>query len=175
MSGYTPRGLATTDSIVSDGQSIALKTAVGGDFPGAPVTAGAVVAARSLSQANLPGNEIVLKDQQESVNVNQYDNTGSFAATVNVASNSLTLTLANATTRIIVDALPATIEAAGGGTSVSGTLHVSSGALAPVKLAANVGVVQDTIGLQVPVTGIYTDTITPQVDAAGVITGFTLS
>jgi hypothetical protein len=54
-------------------------------------------------------------------------------------------------------------------------LNATTGAIDQVKLPANFGIVQNAVALTVPVTGTYTNTITPQVNASGVITGFTLS
>lgn len=65
----------------------------------------------------------------------------------------------------------------GGSETVPGALILLSvsGDLDHVKLPADYGIVRDAHGLTVPVTGTYTNTITPQVNAVGVITGFTLS
>lgn len=162
-------------AVITDGQSIPLKKADGTDFIGGATTAAAVVTAGSLSEALLPSNETILKDGQASINVYQYDGNGFFAGTVHVATNEPTIQLANATTRIIVNLGPCQVQNAGATLTVGGTYGVDQGAATPVTLAPAVGIVQDNVALQVPVTGTYTDTITPQVDTNGVITGFTLS
>lgn len=57
----------------------------------------------------------------------------------------------------------------------SGLIRVSGGALDGLILPADAAIVQDGSPMTLPVTGTYTTTITAQVNADGVITGFTLS
>lgn len=208
----------------------------------------------TLNGIDLPANYAVTQDQASGIVVNQYDDTGSFAMIAAVSNNQLSFTLSNATTRIAVNAGPATVEAGGktaditfaidqgvfgdfpfansdvtllisadsipivnsDGTavtapatasvannalvnvtlaetdyvvqnqqpitvensphskSVTGTVGISGGVLNGVGLNATTAIVEDQDTLQVPVTGTYTDTITPTV-AGGVITGFVLS
>jgi hypothetical protein len=161
----------------------------------------------------LPGTATILTDQQSSVLVNQYDDTGSAAAAVHVTGNALTLVLANVTSRIAFQGTPVQVSA--GSKTVPATVALTGGAWAPfpltnstdaivqhgdaievenqaesqnvvgsvvvaagvvsAKLPANAALVGNNVGLQVPVTGTFVDTITPQVNASGVVTGFTLS
>lgn len=162
-------------AVVTDGSVVTLKTAAGGDFPGSPVTGTTDVAGGSLTQMLIPANEIVLKDQQTSVNVSQYDSTGSFAATVAVATNVLTLTLANATTRIAVNALPITVKDAANHTAAA-TIAVSGGAFGqfPLTNGTQTIVSHNQALTGVAPTGTYTNTVTFTV-AGGVITGIALS
>lgn len=204
-------------AMVDQGDSADLKKIDGSNFIAGPsVTGGVFVANGLMTQIRVPSNETVLKDQQSSINIEQYDNSGFFAATVGVANNEPSLKLANATTRILVNAGGVTISCTNGKTA-GATVAIDQGALqnfplsaatdtiisnndlivienqgstqqinnavvevaaqAPtVKLPPNVSLVADGVGIGgAPVTGTYVDTVTPQVNAAGVITGFTLS
>ncbi|MBO4120272.1 hypothetical protein J5T34_05900 [Cupriavidus gilardii] len=128
-----------------------------------------------LESVALPADYACVQDQQTGLSVGQYDGSGSFAAVASVSGNALSLKLDNATTRIVVDALPVSVKTVNGATTAGGTIGVDQGALTGVTLGANTGIVKDGVDLTVPVTGTYTSKITPQVDANGVITGFTLS
>jgi hypothetical protein len=129
----------------------------------------------SLANVALPANYGVLQDGGSSINCAQYDNSGTIAVVPHVSGNSPSVQLANATTRIVIDALPVTVKNVSGSVTASGTIGVSGGALSGITLAASTSLVSNGTALTVPVTGTYTTTITPQVNASGVITGFTLS
>ena len=58
--------------------------------------------------------------------------------------------------------------------SATGTFAIGGGAITNVKLPATSTIVNNGVALQVPVTGSYTNTVTPTV-ADGVITGIVLS
>lgn len=169
---FIPGAVVPSDgAIVTDGTSATL-TKVDGTGNLGTVTLD--VAGGSVSGAALAGNLGVVTDNV-SVNINQYDNSGSVAAAVDVLANAATFTLANATTRIVINGQSTNIRNVSGSKAVGGTIVVDQGALTGVTLAALNAMVTNNVGLQVPVTGTYTNTITPQVDANGVITGFTLS
>jgi hypothetical protein len=160
------------NTLVTDGNSLPLSKE---DNTGLLAMVTAHVASDVFQNVALPHNYAVLEDQGDSVAVNQYDDTGDVAMTIAVANNTPTFTLANATTRIVFDALPVDVKTAGGTTAASGTIGVNQGALTGISLPANYAVVQDATDLTVPVTGTYTTKITPAVDADGAITGFTLT
>lgn len=171
---YVPGTIVPSDgAVVTNGAS---ETLVKADGTGNLASLTLTVSGGSVQNAKLPANKAVLTDQQASIDVTQYDGSGTFAMTVAVANNAQTLTLANGTTRILVDQLPIGLQSSAGvSTGQSATIGITSGALVGLKLAANVAVVVNAVGLTVPVTGTFTTTITPQVNASGVITGFTLS
>lgn len=127
----TNRGMPITivggdgGGLVQDGDGITLSNA---DDTGNLATVTANIVDGALANVALPANKAVLTDQQASVNINQYDDSGSFAANVTVATNTPTFKLANATTRIVVDALPITVVA-GGGKTAPATIEVDQGVL----------------------------------------------
>lgn len=162
----------------------------------------------------LPHNYAVIQDGIGNFDVWNFNESSGVAVIARVTNNEGDVQLANATTRIAINAVPITIAdqhgrtagatiavdqgafenfpltsandtllAAGSAlaiynngvtTSVAGTFGLSSGSPRAI-LPANTALVGNGISMQVPVTGTYTDTITPQVNAAGVITGFVLS
>lgn len=157
-------------SVVTNGQAVIVKA-------GTPTANGTlVVSGGSVTQVTVATNAALMIDQQASVNINQYDSSGSFAATVAVAANAATFTLANATTRIVVDALSVQVKLQSGtGLSASGRINIAGGVLTGVSLPTFYSLVNNGLAIVVPVTGTYVDRITPQVNSAGAITGFTLS
>lgn len=159
-------------AVVINGSSVTLAKS---DNTGGLALVTANIVGGSLIDVALPANYAVLQDGGTSINVNQFDNSGSFAATPHVASNNGSVQLANATTRIVVDALPVTVKNVSGSVTASGVIGISGGALTGITLGANISLISNGTALTVPVTGTYTSTITPQVNASGVITGFTLS
>lgn len=130
----------------------------------------------TLENAALPHNYAILQDQQSAVTVNNFGEVGGGAATVSVASNTLSLTLANSTSRIIFNLVPCTIKSVVGTASgFSGLLGVAGGALTGLTLPADAAIVQGGVAMTLPVTGTYTTKIAAQVSAQGVLTGFVLS
>lgn len=204
-----PAGTAMVDA----GDTVSITRADGG---GAPFSTAAIarIVNGLLSSISIPVTEALLVNGQGTLNIEQFDNSGSFAGTARVANNVLTMQLANATTRTVVNALPITIRAANNKTAgatvaidqgalqnfplanatdailsngdaleienqgqtqgVSGTVVVAAG-VAKARLPVNTAMIADAVAIQVSVTGVYVDTITPQVNAAGAITGFILS
>lgn len=97
-------------------------------------------------------------------------------ATANVSAGGLqSVTVSLEPTKAVVSNAGAIeIENQGDTQSVGGTVIVAAG-VAVARLPANAALVGNNVAIVVPVTGTYVDTITPQVNGAGVITGFTLS
>ncbi|WP_447724620.1 hypothetical protein [Sphingomonas koreensis] len=177
VTGYSldnpaPQAPPDGTALVADGSTVSIT-----DTAGSPLVSGtASVDGNTLDGVALPSNAAMLTDGQASVDINQFDNSGDFAATVAVANNALTLKLANATTRIVVDMLPVDVKLQSGtGLSANGRINIASGALTGVTLPSFYSLVNNGLSMSVPVTGTYTNMITPQVDANGTITGFTLS
>lgn len=174
----TNRGMPITivggdaGSVVQDGESVTLSLS---DDTGNLATVTANIVDGALANVALPSNKAVLTDQQASVDINQFDSSGSFAATVGVANNEPNFTLANATTRIIVNAGPCQVSDAAGKT-VGAVFGVDQGALEPVQLTASGDAIVSTGQALTGVapTGTYTNTVTFTV-ANGVITGIALS
>ncbi|PRD42174.1 hypothetical protein C5748_17055 [Phyllobacterium phragmitis] len=127
-----------------------------------------------LKGISLSGLSTIVKDQ-DTLLLNQWNGDGAFNTLARVGNNILIIELNSPTLRVIADGLSVSIETAGGEVSISGTLHVDQGALQPAKLPANVGIVQDGVGLTIPLTGTYDTKVTPQVNADGVITGLVAS
>jgi len=201
---------SSTTCFVDQNDQIVIKTS---DGSATLATSPAAVIDGLIDSIRLGGNYAVFNTGGASINVNQFDGSGSFAANYSIAANQATFTLANAVTRIAVNLGPVTIVDAKGKTAaatvainqgawanfplsngtdaiasngetiavnnsagvdgVDGTAVVAAGAL-HVNLPASNAVVANAVGMQVPVTGNYTNTITPTV-SAGVITGFVLS
>jgi hypothetical protein len=159
------------NTLVTDGNSLPLSKE---DNTGLLAMVTTHVASDTFQNVALPHNYAVTEDGNDGTIVNQYDGSGGVAMVAAVSQNQATFTLANATTRIVINAAPVSVKTAGG-TSAGATFDIDQGALNGVTLLPNFGLVQDGTDLTVPVTGTYTSKITPQVDADGVITGFTLS
>lgn len=159
-------------AVVTDGATTTLAKS---DDTGNLATVTVNVVGGTVQDVALPANYAVLQDGGTSINIAQYDNSGTFAATPHASANVASAQLANATTRIVVDALPVTVKNVSGSVTASGVIGISGGALTGITLAAATSLVSNGTALTVPVTGTYTTTITPQVNASGVITGFTLS
>lgn len=160
-------------AVVQDGDSVTLSNS---DDTGNLAQVTVNITDGALANVALPSDKAVLTDQQASVNINQFDGTGSFAATVGVANNVPSFQLANATTRIVVDALSVDVKLqSGSGLSASSRINIASGVLTGVTLPTFYSLVNNGLAMSVPVTGTYTSQITPQVNSSGVITGFTLS
>lgn len=164
--------IPSNGAVVINGSSVTLAKS---DNTGGLALVTANIVSGSLIDVALPANYGVLQDGGGSVNCAQYDNSGTFAVVPHVSANSPSVQLANATTRIVVDALPVTVKNVSGSVTASGTIGITGGALNGITLAANTSLVSNGTALTVPVTGTFTTTITPQVNANGVITGFTLS
>jgi len=202
---------SATTCFVDQNDQIVIKTSNGG---ATLATSPAAVIAGQIDSIRLGGNYAVFNSGGASIDVNQFDGSGSFAANYSIAANVATFTLANAVTRIAVNLGPVTIvdgrgKAAGatvainqgawqnfplsnaadsimstgdgveiqinsGSAGVGGTFNFDSN-IPKARLPPNAAIIANGIGLQVPVTGTYTDTITAQVDATGNITGFVLS
>lgn len=160
------------NTLVTDGNSLPLSKE---DNTGLLAMVTTHVANDTFENVALPHNYAVVEDGYDGTMVNQFDGTGSFAMVAAVSGNAVQYTLANATTRVVVNALPTTVKTADGATTAGATVAVDQGALTGIVLGAGTGIVKDGVDLTVPVTGTYTSKITPQVDANGVITGFTLS
>jgi hypothetical protein len=157
-------------AIVEDGDTVTVEAGAASANGTLGVTGG------SLDEVTLATNAAILIDQQASVNINQYDGSGSFAATVGVSNNVPSFQLANATTRIVVDALSVDVKLQSGtGLSASSRINIAAGVLTGVTLPTFYSLVNNGLAIVVPVTGTYVDRITPQVNSAGAITGFTLS
>lgn len=159
-------------AVVIDGATTTLAKS---DDTGNLATVTVNVVGGSVQDVALPANYAVMQDGGSSINVGQYDGSASFAAVPHVTGNVGSVQLANATTRIVVDTLPVTVKNVSGSVTASGTVGVSGGVLTGITLAAATSLVSNGTALTVPVTGIFITTITPQVNASGVITGFTLS
>jgi hypothetical protein len=160
-------------SVVTDGETFTLTKE---DNTGNLATVTAHVVDGDVESIALPHNYAILQDEQTSVTVNQYNEAGGAAADVSVSNNELSLTLANSTSRIIFNLVPCQIQTVVGVNSgFGGLLQVSGGALTGITLPADAAIVQDANPMTLPVTGTYIDTITAQVDANGVLTGFVLS
>lgn len=165
--------LPAGNALVGDGSSIPLSKE---DNTGLLAMVTTHVVNDLLQNIALPHNYAILQDQQASVTVNQYGESGGAAATVSVADNTLSLTLANSTSRIVFNLQPCVIRTVvGTETGFGGLLGVAGGALTGLTLPADAAIVQDGSPITVPVTGTYTTQITPQVNSEGVITGFVLS
>lgn len=165
--------LPAGNTLVSDGNSIPLSKV---DNTGLLAMVKTHVASDTFQNVALPANYGVVQDQQDSLSCEQFDNTGSFAVIGRVANNSVSVQLANATTRIVVNELPVAITSVTGVASgFSGLLAISGGALTGVTLPADAAFVQGDVAMTLPVTGTYTSKITAQVSADGVLTGFVLS
>jgi hypothetical protein len=161
------------NTLVTDGNSLPLSKE---DNTGLLAMVTAHVASDTFQNVALPHNYGVVQDGEDSLNLEQYDSSGSTAVIGRVTANTVSVQLANATSRVVVDQLPLEIKSVAGVPSgFSGLIGVSGGALTGLTLPADAAIVQDGSPLTVPVTGTYTNTITPQVNADGVITGFTLS
>lgn len=96
--------------------------------------------------------------------------------TANVSGGSLTnvgLALAP-TKKIAVDGAAVTIENNDGSQTKAGTFSVAAG-VAKAKLPQSCAIIEFGVGLQVPVSGTYTNTITPNITTEGHISSFTLS
>jgi hypothetical protein len=159
-------------AIVTSGSTVTLAKS---DNTGNLAQVTANVSSGSLTDVALPATYGVLQDGGTSINCAQYDNSGSVAVIPHVSANTPSVQLANATTRIVVDALPTSVKNVSGSVSATGTIGISGGALTGITLAASTSLVSNGTALTVPVTGTYSTTITPQVNASGVITGFALS
>lgn len=119
----------------------------------------------------LPHNYAVIQDGIGNFDVQQYDSSAGFAVIARVTNNAPSVQLSNATTRVVVNAQPATVKNADGSVTVSGTIGVDQGALTGITLPATHALVPD--GHTVPATGTgSTATVTV---ANGVVTGVTLS
>lgn len=164
--------LPAGNALVGDGLTIPLSKE---DNTGLLAMVKTHVANDVLENIALPHNYACVEDQFDDMNIEQYDGSGSVAVICHVSNNTLSVQLANATTRVVINAAPVTVKTAGGGATAGGTFDIDQGAMNGVNLASNIGLVQDAVDLTVPVTGTYTSKITPQVNADGVITGFVLS
>ncbi len=158
-------------AIVTDGTAANMTNA---DGIGALANVTIRVSSGAVQSVTLPANKAVLTDQQPSVNINQNDNTGSFAASVSVNNNAPTFTLANATTRIAVNGGPINVINSAGSTTVGGTMGIAGGAFVGVTTSSSVAIVPSGTALAVPVTGNYTTTATVTV-SSGVVTAIALS
>lgn len=123
-----------TASFIDDGDTVTLKKADGSGFVGGATTAVASVASGVLAELRLPGGETILKDQQASINIGQFDGTFGPAATVNVSNNEPSLKLANSTTRIVIDSVGCTVVDQSGKTAPA-TISVSQGLLGNFPLS----------------------------------------
>lgn len=94
------------------------------------------VSGGSIQDVALPANKAVLTDQQASININQFDSTGSFAASVAVALNVQTVTLANATTRIAANGGPVNVTNSASSKTVGAAFQIAGGAWGAVQLSA---------------------------------------
>lgn len=199
--------------VVSDGQSVIISKA---DNTGLLATSVAHVDANDeFENVALPQNYAVIQDGIGNFDVADFGSgQGAVAVIARVSNNNPSVQLANATTKIAINAAPITIAdqhgRSAGATiavdqgafqnfpltsandtlltagsalaifnngvtsSVAGTFGLSSGTPRAI-LPASTALVGNGIAMQVPVTGTYTNTITAQVNAGGVITGFTLS
>lgn len=130
-----------------------------------------------LTNVQLPAQTDVVSDGA-SKPLTRADNTGLLAmVTAHVPSSDDTFesVALPATAAVVTDAGSVSIENSGGTQNVTGIATVAANVLV-VKLPASAAFVADGVGIAgAPVTGTYTNTVTPQVSAAGVITGFTLS
>lgn len=123
--------------------------------------------------AFVPDNGAVVTDGQ-AVTVDDLS-AGSAPAELAVSGGTVTgATFTQATDAIVSNGDTVDIFNQNGSEGTNGTALVA-GAIAVARLPPNVAMVENGIGLSAPVTGSYVDTITPDVDANGVITGFTLS
>ncbi|HWK65389.1 MAG TPA: hypothetical protein VNS34_10635 [Rhizobiaceae bacterium] len=169
----------------------------------------------TLEGITLPANYAVIQDGADNIDVLDFGAGGGMVAGIaRVANNSGDVQLANATTKIAINAAPITIADQHGrtagatiavdqgnwqnfplinatdtvlsvgagieisiqsGTSGIGGTFQLNGSAPRAVLPPNAALVANNVDIQVPVTGTYVDTITPQVDATGTITGFVLS
>lgn len=187
--GTSQRGTATA---VVDGGTVKLTLPAGStiitdqaggivvqDADGTQANASAVIASPSnlLSYVGLPG-EAALVTNGMSVKMANFGGAGPVDGVVALSGGFINwVSLASQTNAIIADSFSTDISAIVVSPSDDfASVNVSSGALQSVQvsLAPTKAVVEDAQALQVPVTGTYTNTITPTI-ANGVVTGFTLS
>lgn len=163
--------MAAGVAVTSDGATVPLS---GYDNTGLLAMVPIHVANDIVENIALPHNYAVVEDQHDGTLVNQYNGDGDVAMIASVTNNNLEFTLANSTSRIIVNAGPVTVKNSTGAKTAGGVFDVDLGALNGVTLEATAALVTNTQASAIPVTGTYTNTVTFAV-AGGVITGITLS
>lgn len=91
-----------------------------------------------------------------------------------VTNRGMPITIVGGSAAPVSNGDPIQVETQGGAPFVSASIELQSGVPVAV-LPAHVSIIGDAQAYQVPVVGTYTNTITVQVNASGVITGYTLS
>ena len=159
-------------SVVTDGETLTLTKA---DDTGNLATVTANVVNDVVQNVALPANQAVLTNAQAGVSTEQYNGDAGGNLAVTVAGNNQVLRLASAGQRILTDQSFVQVKLNGGsGVGVTSRINISGGVVQDVRLATSYGLVNNGFRMTVPVTGTFTGGITPQVNSAGDITGFTL-
>lgn len=164
--------LASTDQIVTHGDTIVVKNSAGTVSKNATAT----VAAGVISGAALASSVALVTDADVVTVKNSAETkTATAGAAATVAAGVVSKILLNSADAIVSDTNTVSVKNSAESKSVTGTATVVAGAVSKVKLAATEAIISSTQALTgVAPSGSYTNTVTFTV-AGGVITAIVLS
>jgi hypothetical protein len=160
-------------TVVTDGETFPLTKE---DNTGNLATVTANVVNGQVQNIALPQNYAVIQNGQAGLVVEQANGDPGGPLSATISNNAGVLRLANLTQRVVSNLQSCNINSVVGAYSgFAGLLSVSGGVLNGITLPQDAAIVQGGNPMTLPVTGTYTNTITAQVNANGVLTGFVLS